>query len=100
MWLGFHDAETQEAFIYTQETHIMIIETPRTNATGDTIPELRRIAKQLESELQGRERQIAMIQEDRERLVESNQELLSRIEEAKEMLLEAANKLQEAGVRE
>ena len=78
----------------------MITETPRADATGDTIPELKRIAKQLESELQGRERQIAMLQEDRERLVDENQELLSRIEEAKEMLLEAANKLQEAGVGE
>ena len=78
----------------------MITETPRTDATGDTIPELKRIAKQLESELQGRERQIAMLQEDRERLVDENQELLSRIEEAKEMLLEAASKLQEAGVGE
>lgn len=74
--------------------------TPRTDATGDTIPELKRIAKQLESELQGRERQIAMLQEDRGRLVEENQELLSRIEEGKELLLEAVRKLQEAGVGE
>ena len=78
----------------------MITETPRTNATGDTIPELKRIAKQLESELRGRERQIAMLQEDRERLVDDNQNLLSQIDEAKEMLLEAVRKLQEAGVGE
>ena len=78
----------------------MITETPRTNATGDTIPELKRIAKQLESELQGRERQIAMLQEDRERLADDNQNLLSQIDEAKEMLLEAVKKLQEAGVGE
>ena len=74
--------------------------TPRTNATGETIPELKRIAKQLESELQERERHIAMIREDRERIIEENQELLSRIEEGKELLLEAVRKLQEAGVRE
>ena len=78
----------------------MITETPRTNATGDTIPELKRIAKQLESELHGRERQIAMLQEDRERLADDNQNLLSQIDEAKEMLLEAVKKLQEAGVGE
>jgi len=78
----------------------MTQETPRTAATGNTTLELRRIAQQLETELQGRENQIALIQEDRERLVESNQNLLSQIEEAKEMLLEAAAKLQEAGVRE
>ena len=78
----------------------MITETPRTNATGDTIPELKRIAKQLESELQGRERQIAMLQEDRLRLADDNQNLLSQIDEAKEMLLEAVKKLQEAGVGE
>jgi hypothetical protein len=76
----------------------MTQETPRTAATGNTTLELRRIAQQLETELQGRENQIAMIQEDRNRLVEENQNLLSQIEEAKEMLLEAAAKLQEAGV--
>jgi hypothetical protein len=78
----------------------MTQETPRTAATGNTTLELRRIAQQLETELQGRENQIAMIQDDRNRLVEENQNLLSQIEEAKEMLLEAAAKLQEAGVRE
>ena len=87
-----------QAIIYTQENQTMRAQhTPRTNATGDTIPELRRIAKQLESELQGREKQIAMLQEDRERLVDENQELLSRIEEGKELLLEAVRILQEAG---
>jgi len=78
----------------------MTQETPRTAATGNTTLELRRIAQQLETELQGRENQIAMIQDDRNRLVEENQNLLSQIEEAKEMLLEAAAKLQEAGVGE
>jgi len=100
MWLGFHDAETQEASISTEEAHIMTQDTPRTNAAGTTFLEMQHIAKQLELELQERERHIAMIREDRDRLADENQELLSKIEEAKEMLLEAARKLQEAGVRE
>ena len=75
-------------------------ETPRTESAGSTFLEVQHIAKQLELELQERERHIAMLREDRDRLVESNQELLSKIDEGKDLLKEALRKLQEAGVRE
>jgi len=72
--------------------------TPRTDATGNTTLELRRIAQQLETELQGRERQIVMLIDDRNRLVSENQDLLDQVAESKDILKIALVNLEKAGV--
>lgn len=73
--------------------------TTRTEAAGNTFLEMRHFAMQLESELHGAERRIAMLQDDRNRIASENQDLLDQVEESREILKEALDRLEKAGVK-